>query len=158
MSGAGLAGDQSGDRGEHRLQVLASAEVPGQGSPVLQVADAVLHADPLRRMSPAFGLVRRGNGEEDRDLVLPPGRPRGEDRTAGLGAEPLIPGVGQQGDAGNERQQLHQAGTKGCVISARGPGTVSIPSMDLSNSTARLSMMARGSNDECAITPWMRQI
>jgi hypothetical protein len=98
--GSFLAGDQSGDGAQHRVEVLASAEVPGQGSPILQVADAVLHADPLRRMSPALGLVRRGNGGEDRDLVLPPGRPWREDRTAGLGAQPLIPGVvGQQGDA-----------------------------------------------------------
>jgi hypothetical protein len=65
-----LSGDQSGDRGQHRVQVLASAEVPRQGAPVLQVADAVLHADPRRRMSPAFGFVRRGDGGEDRDLVL----------------------------------------------------------------------------------------
>src|SRR3712207_833507 len=62
--GSFLAGDQSGDRRQHRLQVLASAEVARQGPPVLQVADAVLHADPLRRVSSAFGLVRRGDGGE----------------------------------------------------------------------------------------------
>jgi hypothetical protein len=45
--------------GQDRVQVLASAEVSGQGPPVLQVADAVLDADPLRRMGPAFGLLRR---------------------------------------------------------------------------------------------------
>jgi hypothetical protein len=46
--------------------MLASAEVTGQGSPVLQVADAVLDADSPRRMGPAFGLVRRGEGGWDR--------------------------------------------------------------------------------------------
>src|SRR3712207_9176751 len=60
--GSFLAGNQSGDRGQHRVQVLASAEVSGQGSPVLQVADAVLDADAPGRVSPAFGLVRRGDG------------------------------------------------------------------------------------------------
>jgi hypothetical protein len=74
------------------------------------VADAVLHANPLRGVSPAFGLVRRGDGGEDRDLVLAPGRPRSEDRTGGLRAQPLVAGVGEQGDAGDEGQQLDQAG------------------------------------------------
>jgi hypothetical protein len=68
--GSFLAGDQSGDGRQHRVEVLASAEVSRQGPPVLQVADAVLDADPLRRMCPAFGLVRRRNGGEDRPLVL----------------------------------------------------------------------------------------
>jgi hypothetical protein len=72
------------------------------------VADAVLHADPLGRVSSTFGLVRGGDGGEDRDLVLPPGRPRSDDRTGGLGAQPLIPGVGEQGDAGDEGQQFDQ--------------------------------------------------
>jgi hypothetical protein len=45
--GSFLDGDQSGDRGQHRLQVLSSAEVTREGSPVLQVAEAVLDADPL---------------------------------------------------------------------------------------------------------------
>ena len=73
--GSFLAGDQSGDGTQHRVEVLASAEVPGQGPPVLQVADAVLHADSLRRVSSAFGLVRRGEGgrdmigDEDEDSV-----------------------------------------------------------------------------------------
>jgi len=60
--GSFLARDQSGDRAQHRLQVLASAEVSRQGSPVLQVADAVLDAESLRGMSPAFGLVGGGEG------------------------------------------------------------------------------------------------
>ncbi len=30
----------------------------------------MLDANPLRRMCPAFGLVRRRNGGEDRPLVL----------------------------------------------------------------------------------------
>jgi hypothetical protein len=59
--GSFLAGDQSGDRGQDRVEVLASAEVTGQDPPVLQVADAVLDADPLRRVSPAVGLMRRGS-------------------------------------------------------------------------------------------------
>ena len=80
--------------------MLASAEVTGQGPPVLQVADAVLDADPLRRVSSAVGLVRRGDGGEDRDLVLPPGRPRSEHRAGGLRAQALVAGVGEQGDAG----------------------------------------------------------
>jgi hypothetical protein len=52
--------------------VVASAEVTGQGPPVLQVADAVLDADPLGRMSPAFGLVCGGEGGWDGQLVLSP--------------------------------------------------------------------------------------
>jgi hypothetical protein len=67
--------------------MFASAEVTGQGPPVLRVADAVLRADSLRRVSPAFGLVRRGDGGKDRELVLPAGRARGDDRTGGLGAQ-----------------------------------------------------------------------
>ena len=60
--GSFLAGDQSGDRTQDGVEVFASAEVSGQGSPVLQVADAVLGADPLRGVSPTFGLVCRGDG------------------------------------------------------------------------------------------------
>ncbi len=51
--GSFLAGDQSGDRGQDRVQVLASAEMTGQGSPVLQVADAVLDVESLCGVSPA---------------------------------------------------------------------------------------------------------
>jgi hypothetical protein len=50
--GSFLAGDQSGDRGQDRVEVLASAEVTGPSPPVLRVADAVLDADPLRRVGP----------------------------------------------------------------------------------------------------------
>src|SRR5215218_9888785 len=57
--GSFLTGDQSGDRGKDRVQVLASAEVARQGPPVLQVADAVLDTDPLPGVGLAFGLVRR---------------------------------------------------------------------------------------------------
>jgi hypothetical protein len=39
--GSFLTGDQSGDRAEHRVQVLASAEMMRQDPPVLQVAMAV---------------------------------------------------------------------------------------------------------------------
>ena len=46
----------------------------------------------------------------DRQLVPPPGRPRSDDRTSGLGAQALIAGVGQQGDPRDEGQQLDQAG------------------------------------------------
>ncbi len=74
------------------------------------MADAVLDADAVGRMSPAFCLVRRGHGGKDRDLILPPGRARGEHRTGGVGAQPLVAGVGEQGDAGDEGQQLDQAG------------------------------------------------
>jgi hypothetical protein len=108
--GSFLAGDQSGDRTQDGVEVFASAEVTREGPPVLQVADAVLDADPLGRVSPAFGLVRRGDGGEDRDLVLPPGRPRSEHRTGGLGARSLTTGVARQGDAGDEGQQLDQPG------------------------------------------------
>ncbi len=90
--------------------MLASAEVARQGPPILQMADAVLRANPLRRMSPAFGLVRRGDGRKDGQLVLPPVRTRSDDRTGGLRAEPLIAGVGEQGQARGEGQQLDQAG------------------------------------------------
>jgi hypothetical protein len=61
-----LAGDQYGQGAQHGVEVVASAEVTGQGPPVLQVADAVLDADPLGRVSPAFGLVCRGEGGRDR--------------------------------------------------------------------------------------------
>ena len=63
--GSFLAGDQSGDRTQHGVEVVVSAEVTGQGAPVLQVADAVLDADSLRRVGLAFGLVRRGEGGRD---------------------------------------------------------------------------------------------
>jgi hypothetical protein len=81
--GSFLTGDQAGDRGRDRVEMLASAEVARQGAPVLQVADAVLRADSLRRMSPAFGLVRRGDGGKEGQLVLSPVRPRGDDRAGG---------------------------------------------------------------------------
>ena len=57
-----LTGDESGDCAQDHVEVVTSAEVTSQGPPVLQVADAVLDADALRRVSPAFGLVRRGDG------------------------------------------------------------------------------------------------
>jgi hypothetical protein len=57
----------------------------------------VLDADPLRRMGPAFGLVRGGEGGRDRQLVLPPSRPRGVSRW------------GVQFTGGGE---LHAAGTE----------------------------------------------
>ena len=56
--GAGTA--QALDRGQDRVQVFASTEVARQGPPVLQVADAVLDADPLRRM----GLARIFHGHD----------------------------------------------------------------------------------------------
>jgi len=90
--------------------VLPAAEVPRQGPPVIQVADAVIDADPPRRMSPAIGFVRGGEGGRDRWLVLPPGRPRSEHRNDGLGAQALIPGISQQGDARHEGEQFDQAG------------------------------------------------
>jgi hypothetical protein len=68
--GSFLAGDQSGDRGHDRVEVLTSVEVTRQGPPVLQVADPVPDADPLHRMGSAFGLVRRGEGEQNRQQVL----------------------------------------------------------------------------------------
>src|SRR3954454_20665514 len=105
-----LMADQSGDRTQDGVEMLASTEVARQGPPVLQMADAVLRADSLRRMSPAFGLVRRGDRGKDGQLVLPPVRPRSDDRTGSLRAEPLIAGVGEQGDARGEGQQLDQAG------------------------------------------------
>ncbi len=52
--------------------MFTAAEVTGQGPPVLQMTDPVLHTDPLRRVSPAFGLVRGRDGRKHRDLVLPP--------------------------------------------------------------------------------------
>ncbi len=108
--GSFLAGGQSGDRAQHRLEVLSSAEVTGQSAPVLQVADAVLDANPLRGVGPTFGLVGRDDGGEDRDLVLPPGRPRGDHGTGGRGAQALVAGVGEQGDTRDEGTQLDQAG------------------------------------------------
>ncbi len=61
-----LFGDQSGHRVQHRVEMLAAAEVTGRGSPVLRVADAVLDADPLCGVGLAFGLVRGGEGGRDR--------------------------------------------------------------------------------------------
>jgi hypothetical protein len=57
-----LAGDPSGDRAQDRVQVIPSAKMTGQGPPVLELADAVLHADPFGRVSLAFGRVCRGEG------------------------------------------------------------------------------------------------
>ena len=48
-------------------------------------------------------------------------------------------------------------GRNGEATSDQDPGTVSIPSMALVNSTSRLSIIALGSNEEWAITPWMRR-
>src|SRR3712207_7488613 len=67
------------DRGKDLVQMLASTEVPGQGPPVLQMADAVLGVDPLRGVSPTFGFMRRGDGGKHRDLVL-----RSEEHTSEL--------------------------------------------------------------------------
>jgi hypothetical protein len=53
-------------------------------------------------------VPRRRQGRPD--LVLPPARPRSDDRTAGLRAQTLIAGVGQQGHARGEGQQLDRAG------------------------------------------------
>jgi hypothetical protein len=60
--------------------------------------------------------VRRGDGGEDRQLILPSGRARGEDRTGGLRAQPLVAGVGEQGDAG---YQGLSAQTAGAVLTPR---------------------------------------
>jgi hypothetical protein len=60
------------------------AELASQGPPVLQVADAVLDAESLRRVSPAFGLVRRATAGKTGIWFLPSGRPWGEGRTGGL--------------------------------------------------------------------------
>jgi hypothetical protein len=92
--GSLLAGDQYGHGAQHGVEVVASAEVTGQGPPVLQMADVVLDADPLGRVNSAFGLVRGGEDGRDRQLVLPPSRPRSDDRTGGLRAQTLITGVG----------------------------------------------------------------
>jgi hypothetical protein len=51
--GSFLAGDQSGDRGQHRVEMFASAEMAREGSPGLQVADAVLDVESLCGVSPA---------------------------------------------------------------------------------------------------------
>ena len=64
--GSFLAGDQSVDRAQHRVQVLPSAEVTRQRPPVPQGVDATLHTDPLGRVGPTFGLVRRDEGGHDR--------------------------------------------------------------------------------------------
>jgi hypothetical protein len=64
-----LAGDQSGDRAQDHVEVLASAEVTRHGPPVLQVADAVLDTDALRGMGLAFGLVGSGDGGQDEQLA-----------------------------------------------------------------------------------------
>ncbi len=64
--GSFLAGDQSGDGAQDGVEMLASAEVTGQGPSVLQVADAALDADPLGGVDLAFGLVGGGEGGQDR--------------------------------------------------------------------------------------------
>ena len=46
--------------------MLASDEVTPQGSPVLQVADAVLDVNSLSGVGLAFGLVGGGEGGRDR--------------------------------------------------------------------------------------------
>ncbi len=70
----------------------------------------MLHADSLRPVGLAFGLVRRGNGGQKRQLIPPASWPRSEDRAGCLGAQALVAGVGEQGDAWGEGQQLDQAG------------------------------------------------
>jgi hypothetical protein len=45
--GSFLTGDESGDRGQDGVEMLASAAVAREGPAVLRVADAVLDADPL---------------------------------------------------------------------------------------------------------------
>jgi hypothetical protein len=70
------------------------------------------------------GLVRRGDGGKDQDLVSPLGRPRSDDRTGGLRAQALIAGVGQQGDARGEGQQVEPVGLAdlGQVMNSARPG------------------------------------
>jgi len=80
--GSLLAGDPAGRGAQDGVEVVTSAEVARQGPPVLQMADAVLHADPLGRVGSAFGLVCCGEGGWDRQLVRPPNRPRREDCAA----------------------------------------------------------------------------
>src|SRR4051794_36020583 len=88
-------------------------------------------------MGPAFDLVCGGEGRRDRQLVGPPGRPWSEDRTGGLRAGTPGSGVGEKGDAGDEGQQLDQAGLAdlGQIINgARSP--VSRPVMGPAGSAA----------------------
>jgi hypothetical protein len=99
--------------------MLAPAEVTGQGPSVLQVADAVLDADPLGGVDLAFGLVGGGEGGQDRQLVSPR-RPWSDQSTGGLRARALGPGIDEQGDAGNEGQQLDRAGLAGLGQIAEG--------------------------------------
>ena len=67
-----------------------------------------------------------GDGGEDRQLILPPGRAWSEDRTGGLRAQPLIPGIGEQSDARGEGQQLDQGGLAdlGQIMNASPGGSV----------------------------------
>jgi hypothetical protein len=46
--------------------LVTSAEVTREGPTALQVADAVLDADPLRAVGSVFGFVHRGEGRRDR--------------------------------------------------------------------------------------------
>src|SRR3712207_8182023 len=59
-----------GDGAQHGVKVVASTEVTGQAPPVLQVADAVLDADPLGRVSSTSGLARRGDRSEEHTSEL----------------------------------------------------------------------------------------
>jgi len=55
--------NRSGDCAQDRVEVVASAEVTGQGPPVSSEADAVLDADPLREWalrSASWAAARAG--------------------------------------------------------------------------------------------------
>ena len=119
--GSFLAGDQSCDRAQHRVEVIPSAEVTRQGPPVLQVADAVLDTDPLRRVSPAFRLVRRGDRGQDRVQVLASaevasqGPPVGQVADAVLDTDPLgrvssAVGLVRRGEGGTGSWFVRRAG------------------------------------------------
>jgi hypothetical protein len=89
--------------------VVASAEVTRQCPPGLQVADAVLDADPLGGLGLAFAACVAATAGRAGSWLVRPGRPWGDDRAGGLRAQAQAAGVGEQGDAWHEGQQLDQA-------------------------------------------------
>jgi hypothetical protein len=94
-SGSGLLVEQSGDRPDDVAHVLAGAVVSGERSPVLQMGDPMLDADAPGRMRMALLSEERLLPRRRVLLELPMWRCH--DPPAGLGPEPLIPGIGEHG-------------------------------------------------------------
>jgi hypothetical protein len=88
-------GEQSGNRKDDVGHVLAAAVVAGEGPQVLQVGDAVFNADAPGGVRMA--LLGKKSLIPGRQVLFELSVRRCHDPSAGLGPEPLIPGVGEHG-------------------------------------------------------------